>query len=187
MEQLIPPIRSLHLVVEVDSNLLAAQAGLEKTVHQLDPLLAVTAISTMEVVVASTESSLRFNTAALSAFAAIALALALLGIYGVLAYSVAERGREIAIRMALGSTRQQVLWATLGHALKLAVVGILLGLVASAGLTRFLSSLLYKIKPLDAGTIVVAALVLALSAAAAGFIPARRAASCDPMRALRGE
>ena len=187
MEQLISPMRSLHLVVEVDSNLPAAQSGLEKTVHQLDPLLAVTAISTMEEVVASTETSRRFNTAALTAFAAIALALALLGIYGVLAYSVSERGREIAIRMALGSTPQQVLWATLGHALKLAVVGILLGLVASAGLTRFLSSLLYKIKPLDAGTIVVAALVLALSAAAAGFIPARRAASCDPMRALRGE
>jgi putative ABC transport system permease protein len=187
MGLLISPIRSLHLVVEVDSNPLAAQAGLEKTVHQLDPLLAVTAISTMEEVVASTETSRRFNTAALTAFAAIALALALLGIYGVLAYSVAERSREIAIRMALGSTRQQVLWATLGHALKLAFVGILLGLAASAGLTRFLSSLLYKIKPLDPGTIVVAAIVLALSAAAAGFIPARRAASCDPMRALRGE
>ena len=187
VEQLISPIRSLHLVVEVDGNPRAAQASLDGTVHQLDPLLAVTEISTMEEVVASTETSRRFNTAALTAFAAIALALALLGIYGVLAYSVTERGREIAIRMALGSTRQQVLWATLGQALRLAVVGILLGLVASAGLTHFLSSLLYKVKPLDAGTIVVAAVVLALSAAAAGFIPARRAASCDPMRALRSE
>jgi ABC-type antimicrobial peptide transport system permease subunit len=141
----------------------------------------------MEEVVAATETSRRFNTAILTGFAALALALALLGVYGVLAYSVAERGRETAIRMALGSTRQQVLWRTLGQALRLAAVGILLGLVACAGLTRFLSSLLYHVKPLDTGAIVIAALLLALSAAAAGLIPARRAASVDPMRALRTE
>jgi ABC-type antimicrobial peptide transport system permease subunit len=186
-EQLISPTRSLHLVVAVNGNPLAAQASLEKAVYQLDPLLAVTEISTMEEVVAASETSRRFNTAILTAFAAIALALALLGIYGVLAYSVAERGRQIAIRMALGSTRQLILWTTLGHALRLAAVGILLGLVASAGLTRFLSSLLYHVKPLDTGAIAFAALLLAFSAAAAGFIPARRAASSDPMRALRME
>jgi predicted permease len=186
-EPLISPTRSLHLVVQVNGNPLAAQASVEKAVYQLDPLLAVTEISSMEEVVAATETSRRFNTAILSAFAAIALALALLGIYGVLAYSVAERGREIAIRMALGSTRQRVLWFTLGHALRLAAVGILLGLVASHGLTRFLSSLLYQVKPFDSGAIAFAALLLALSAAAAGFIPARRAASSDPMRALRME
>jgi putative ABC transport system permease protein len=186
-QQLIPPTRSLHLVVEVNGNPLAAQASVEKAVYQLDPLLAVTEISTMEEVVAATETSRRFNTAILTGFAALALALALLGVYGVLAYSVAERGRETAIRMALGSTRQQVLWRALGQALRLAAVGILLGLVACAGLTRFLSSLLYLVKPLDTGAIVIAALLLALSAAAAGFIPARRAASIDPMRALRTE
>ena len=187
VQSLISPVRSLHLVIEVDGNPLAAQASLEKAVHQLDPLLAVTEISTMEEVVAATETSRRFNTAILTAFAAIALALALLGIYGVLAYSVTERGREIAIRMALGSTREQVLWATLRHALTFAIVGIVIGFIASAGLTRFLGSLLYNVKPLDAGAIVVAALVLVLCAAAAGFIPARRAASIDPMRALRTE
>ena len=186
-QQLISPTRSLHLVVEVNGNPLAAQASVEKAVYQLDPLLAVTEISTMEQVVVATETSRRFNTAILTGFAALALALALLGVYGVLAYSVAERGRETAIRMALGSTRQQVLWRTLGQALRLTAVGILLGLVACAGLTRFLSGLLYHVKPLDTGAIVIAALLLALSAAAAGLIPARRAASVDPMRALRTE
>jgi predicted permease len=177
--------RSLHIVLRAAGNPLALQASFEKTVHQLDPLLAVTDIYTMDQVVAATETSRRFNTGILTAFAAIALALALLGIYGVLAYSVTERAREIAIRMALGATRQQVLWTTLRNAMALAGVGITAGLVASVGLTRFLGSLLYDVKPLDAGAIVGAALVLAGCAAAAGFIPARRAASIDPMRALR--
>ena len=166
---------------------LALQPSLEKIVHQLDPLLAVTDLYTMEDVVTATETPRRFNTGILAAFAAIALALALLGIYGVIAYSVTERAREIAIRMALGATRQEVLWRTLCNALALAGVGIAVGLIASAGLTRFLGSLLYDVKPLDAGAVVGAALVLGICAAAAGFIPAHRAASIDPMRALRTE
>ena len=103
----------------------------------------------MQQVVASTETSRRFNTGIFTAFAAIALALSLLGIYGVIAYSVTERTREIAIRMALGSTRRQVLRKTLGSALLLAGVGIAVGLIASLGLTRFLGSLLYGVRPLD--------------------------------------
>jgi putative ABC transport system permease protein len=156
-------------------------------VHQLDPLLAVSEMRSMEEVVAATQTSRRFNTGILTAFAAIALALALLGICGMLAYSVTEQAREIAIRMALGATRKQVLWRTLRNALALAGVGIAAGLLASAGLTRFLSSLLYDVKPLDAGAIAGAALVLAICAAAAGLIPARRAASIDPMQTLRAE
>jgi ABC-type antimicrobial peptide transport system permease subunit len=89
--------------------------------------------------------------------------------------------------MALGATRQEVLWRTLYNALALAGLGIASGLIASAGLTRFLGSLLYEVKPLDASTIVGAVLLLGICAAAAGFIPARRAASIDPMRALRTE
>jgi putative ABC transport system permease protein len=177
----------LHIVLNAAGNPLALEATLEKTVHQLDPLLAVADIYSMQEVVAATETSRRFNTGILSAFAAIALALALLGIYGVLAYSVTERAREIAIRMALGATRQQVLLTTLRNALALAGVGIVLGLVASAALTRFLSSLLYNVRPLDPSAIAGAALVLIVCAAAAGLIPARRAASIDPMRALRTE
>jgi putative ABC transport system permease protein len=187
VQQSSSPSSSLHLVLNAAADPLALQASLEKTVHQLDPLLAVTDLYTMEEVVAATETSRRFNTGILAAFAAIALALALLGIYGVIAYSVTERTREIAIRMALGATRQEVLWRTLYNALALAGLGIASGLIASAGLTRFLGSLLYEVKPLDASTIVGAVLLLGICAAAAGFIPARRAASIDPMRALRTE
>ncbi|MGD0628429.1 MAG: ABC transporter permease [Terracidiphilus sp.] len=177
----------LHIVLSTAGGPLALQATLEKTVHRLDPQLAVADMYSMQEVVAATETSRRFNTGILTAFASIALALALLGIYGVLAYSVTERVREIAIRMALGATRQQVLWATLSNALALAGVGIAVGLIASTALTRFLSGLLYDVRPLDPGAIFGAALVLAVCAAAAGLIPARRAASIDPMRALRTE
>ena len=187
VQSLIPPIRSMHLVLNTAGSPLAQQAALEKTLARLDPRLAVSDVRTMEEVVAATETPRRFNTGILTAFATIALSLAALGIYGVLAYSVTEREREIAIRMALGASRRSVLGGTLRNALALASVGIAIGLAACVGLTRFLSSLLYGVKPLDAWAILGAALMLAICAAAAGLIPARRAASVDPMRALRTE
>jgi predicted permease len=187
VQQAIGVRSSLHVVLNSAGNPLALAASLEKTVHQLDPQLAVSDIVTMDHVVAATETSRRFNTVVLTAFASIALALSLLGIYGVLAYSVTERAREIAIRIALGATRERVLWATLRNALSLAGVGIAAGFLASVAVTRFIGSLLYNVKPLDAEAIVGAALVLVFCATAAGFIPARRAASIDPMRALRTE
>ena len=183
----IPAYHSLHVVLNTAGSPSVLQATLEKTVHRLDPLLAVSDMHTMEEIVSASETSRRLNTVTLTAFAAIALALSLLGIYGVLAYSVTERAREIAIRMALGSTRQEVLVRILCHALMLAGAGIILGLIAALGLTRFLSSLLYNVKPMDAGAILGAALVLGICAAAAGLSPALRAASVDPMRALRTE
>jgi len=183
----IPPYRSFHIVLSTASSPMALQATVEKTIHHLDPLLAVSDMQSMEEVVSATEISRRFNTWIVTAFAAIALALSLLGIYGVLAYSVSERGREIAIRMALGSTRQKVLLRTLREALTLAGVGISVGVVAAIGLTRFLSSLLYNVKPLDARAILGAAIVLGFCAMTAALIPARKAASVDPMRALRTE
>jgi predicted permease len=160
---------------------------IEKIVQQLDPLIPVVQVNTMDEIVAATESSRRFNTTILTAFAAIALLLSLLGIYGVIAYSVTERTREIAIRMALGATRQAVLLKTLRYALKLAAIGMGAGVVSSFGLTRLLSSLLYEVKPLDSLSIAGAIVVLFLCTALAGWLPARRAASIDPMRALRSE
>jgi hypothetical protein len=111
---------------------------LEKIVHQLDPLLVVSRPHTMDEVVAATQSSRRFNTTILTAFAAIALVLSLLGIYGMLTYAVAQRTREIAIRMALGASRKIVLLRTLRYALTIAVTGVAGGLIASIGLMHFL-------------------------------------------------
>jgi predicted permease len=168
-----------------DPTLLAVTLG--KIVHQLDPLLVISNVRTMDEIVAATESSRRFNTAILSAFAGIALVLALLGVYGVLAYGVTQQTREIAIRMALGASRGVVLLRTLRYALIVATAGVAGGLIVSIGLTRFLSSLLYGVKPLDWVTIAGTAIVLFGCCALAGFWPARRAASIDPMQALRTE
>ena len=161
--------------------------SLEKIVHQVDPLLVLSRPRPMEEVVAATESSRRFNTAILAAFAAIALGLSLLGIYGVLAYTVAQRTREIAIRMALGATRTNVVMRSLRYALTLSTIGVVCGLIATVGFTRFLSTLLYNVKPLDGATIAGAAFILLICSALAGLWPARRAASVDPTRALRTE
>jgi predicted permease len=165
----------------------ALSASVEKTVHRLDPLLAVSEVHTMAERIGAAEAPRRFNTAVLAAFAAIALLLALLGIYGVLAYAVAERTREIAIRMALGATREDVLRRTIGSALLLAAAGIAAGLAASIGLTHLMESMLYGVKPLDGVAITGAVVILLLCAALAGWLPARRAAGVDPMDALRSE
>jgi ABC-type antimicrobial peptide transport system permease subunit len=160
---------------------------LEKIVHQLDPLLVLSQVHTMDEIVAATESSRRFNTVILSAFAAIALLLSLLGIYGVLSYAVTQRTREIAIRIALGAPRNVVLLRTLRYALALAATGVSGGLIASIGLTHFLKSLLYGVRPLDGATMAGAVLVLLFCCVVAGLWPARRAASIDPMQTLRME
>jgi predicted permease len=187
LSAMIGVVGSMDVVIRTDGDPTALSATLEKIIHQLDPSLAVSHVRTMDEIVAATASSRRFNTVIVSAFAVIALMLSLLGIYGVLAYSVSERTREIAVRMALGATRNVVLLRTLHYAVTLAAIGITAGLIASLGLTHFLSSLLYDVKPLDAAAILGAVLVLLACAALAGWLPAHRAASIDPMQALRTE
>ena len=177
----------MHLVISTTGDPSELATGIDKTVHQLDPLLAVENIQTMDTVLSSTEAPRRFNTLALTSFAAVALLLALLGIGGVLAYTVSERTREIAIRMALGATREDVLRRILRSALMLIGAGIALGLAASLWLTRFLESLLYGVKPLDLTAFLGAVFVLLACALLAGWLPARRAASIDPMQTLRSE
>ena len=178
---------NMDVVIRTATDPTPLASSLGRIVHQLDPLLVVSHTHTMDEIVAATESSRRFNTVILTAFAAIALVLALLGIYGVLAYAVTQRTREIAIRMALGASRRVVLLGTLRYALTVAAAGVVGGLIASIGLTRFLASLLYGVKPLDWATIAGAVSMLFACCALAGFWPARRAASVNPMQALRME
>jgi putative ABC transport system permease protein len=181
------PLGDFYIAVRSTGSPETLAVSVEKAVHQLDPMLAISQVHTMSERIAMTETPRRFNTAILTAFAGIALLLALLGIYGVLAYTVAERTREIAIRMALGATREDVLRRTIRSALVLAGIGIACGFAASVGLTHFLESLLYGVKPLDTAAIAAAVLLLLSCAALAGWIPARRAASVDPVEALRSE
>ena len=180
-------VGDLRVVVRTAGDPIALEASFTKIVHQLDPLLAITDMQTMDEVLAATESTRRFNTMILTTFAGIALLLSLLGIYGVLAYTVTEKKREIAIRIALGATRQDVLRRTIRSALALAGIGVACGLVASAGLTNLLESLLYGVKPLDALAIAGSVAVLLVCSVLAGWLPARRAASIEPMDALRSE
>ncbi len=178
---------NMHAVVRTTGDPQALEGELRRVVHQANPTLAVTDVQTMEEVMSSTEAPRRFNTWILTSFAAIALGLAMLGIYGVLAYAVTERTREIAIRMALGATRGEVERRTLGGAMALGLMGVGVGLAASVALTRYLASLLYEVKPLDGLTLAGAVVVLLACAATAALLPARRAASVDPMQALRSE
>jgi putative ABC transport system permease protein len=187
MAAMLGVVGNMDVVLRTTGDPMQLTLSLEKIVHQLDPLLVLSQPHTMDEIVAATQSTRRFNTVILTAFAAIALSLSLLGIYGVLAYAVAQRTREIAIRMALGASRRIVLLRILRYALSLAAVGVVSGLIAAVGLMNFLKSMLYGVKPLDGATIAGSVLVLLLCSALAGSWPARRAASIDPMQTLRGE
>jgi putative ABC transport system permease protein len=123
----------------------------------------------------------------LAIFAGVALALAAVGIYGIMSYSVAQRAHEVGIRMALGAKSTDVVRMVLGQSLGLTLAGILVGLLGSLALTNFLSSLLFNVKATDATTFLLVALILAVVAVVASFVPAYRATTVDPVNALRQE
>jgi putative ABC transport system permease protein len=129
----------------------------------------------------------RFSTLLLGVFAGVALVLAAVGIYGVMSYSMAQRTREIGIRMALGAQKRDVLKLAVGQGLKLVAVGVGLGLVGALALTRVMSSLLFGVSATDPATLVTISLILVAVALLASYIPARRASKLDPLIALRYE
>jgi ABC-type antimicrobial peptide transport system permease subunit len=143
--------------------------------------------ATMEQITANATSDSRFISITLGVFALIALLLGATGIYGVISYSVAERTREIGVRMALGAQRPEVLRLILAHGMKLALIGVALGLIAAFGLTRLMKSLLFGVSATDPLTFATIAMSLVFVALLACWIPARRATKVDPMVALRWE
>ena len=159
--------------------------GIRGVVHALDPQLPLTHIESMEHVVAESEAPRRFNTGLISAFAAVAVLLAILGVYSVIAFSVALRSQEIAIRMALGSQRAGILGLVVASGGKLAAIGCVIGLAGGLAASRMLRSFLFAVSPFDPVTLVIAAVLVLALALAASLLPARRAATIDPMRALR--
>lgn len=160
----------------------AAQA-----IHSIDPTQPLSRVTPLDTYVALSVQGRRFAMIMIGAFAAIALLLSLIGIYGVTAYSVAQRTREIGIRMALGAQRRQVLGRLLREGLVLIFCGAVLGMAASAGLMRFLTSMLFEVKATDPSTFIVVATFLVAVAALACWVPARRSTKIDPMVALRYE
>jgi putative ABC transport system permease protein len=156
-------------------------------VRSIDAELPLADVRTLETVVASTLSRARTVSVLLTAFAIIALVLAGVGVYGVMAYSVSQRTQEIGVRMALGATVQSVFRLVLGQALKLVVIGVVAGLVAAGLLTRLLETLLFETEPLDPVTFAATAVVLMIVATLASYVPARRGTRIAPTEALRAE
>lgn len=161
--------------------------ALRTTVRSIDPLLPVTQVETMQQVVSDSEAERRFNTVLISSFAFAAVLLAILGIYSVIAFSVASRVQEMAIRMTLGSQRTAIVRLVLESGAKLAAIGCVIGLAGAAAASGLLRSMLFGVSPFDPLVLFVAAVCVLILAVAASTLPAFRAASIDPMKALRGE
>ena len=161
--------------------------ALRSTVRSIDPLLPLTQVQTMEQVVSESESSRRFNTVLISSFAFAAVLLAVLGIYSVIAFSVASRVQEMAIRMTLGSQRSAIVGLVIQSGAKLAIVGCVIGLAGAAAASGLLRSMLFGVSPFDPLVLALAAIGVLLLTVVASTLPAIRAASIDPMQALRGE
>jgi putative ABC transport system permease protein len=163
------------------------ESALRATVRSIDPLLPLTQVQTMEQVVSDSEASRRFNTVLISSFAFAAVLLAVLGIYSVIAFSVASRVQEMAIRMTLGSQRSAIVGLVIQSGAKLAVIGCVIGLAGAAAASGLLKSMLFGVSPFDPLVLALAAIGVLLLTVVASMLPAFRAASIDPMQALRGE
>ena len=142
---------------------------------------------TMEGVLGGELARRRFAMALLGAFAAIALVLAVVGIYGVVAYSVTTRMQELGVRVALGARAEQIIGLVMGQGVGMAVIGLVFGTVGAAALSRLLRGLLYGVAPLDLATFAAAPALLLVATALACWVPARRASRVDPVEALRAE
>jgi putative ABC transport system permease protein len=166
---------------------MALTKAVKDQVYAVDKDQPMYKIRTMDQVVADSQMSPRFTLILLGIFAVIALALAAVGIYGVVSYAVTQRTREIGIRIALGAARGDVLRLVLGQGTALAVAGVIVGLGAALALTRLMSSLLFGVSATDPAIFAGAALFLAAIALLATYLPARRAMQVDPMVSLRYE
>jgi ABC-type antimicrobial peptide transport system permease subunit len=176
--------RSMRLFVRTAQNPKLLGPTLESTIHAMEPEAPVE-IRTLEDIVGGTIARPRATSVIVGVFAIVALALAAVGVYGVMAYSVRERTQEIGVRMALGATAMSVFRLVLGQALRLVLGGIVVGLIASAMLTRLLQRLLYEVEPLDPWTFAVTSAVLLTIATVASYVPARRSMRMAPVEALR--
>ncbi len=178
---------SMALVVRTAIEPSAMVGSIRRELAVIDRDLPVYDVETMKEYFAAEVAQPRFSTMLIGAFAVLALVLAVIGIYGVLSYSVSQRTQEIGIRMSLGATRADVLKLVVKQGLGLTVIGIVVGVAASLGVTRFLSTLLYQVSPTDPTVFVVLTALLASVACAACYLPGRRATAVNPIEALRNE
>jgi putative ABC transport system permease protein len=179
--------RSMNVVLRTASTPMSVAAAARNEVWTIDSDLPISNLKAMEQILGDSIAQPRFSTLLLGIFAALALVLAAVGIYGVMSYSIALRTREIGIRMALGAKENDVLSMVLRQGLKLASLGIAFGLIGAFAISRVMTSLLYGVSATDPITYITVSLILAGVALVACFVPARRATRVDPMVALRYE
>ena len=178
--------RSMNLVIRTKGDPLGIANQVKAIVRSLDAMAPVSNVRSLEQIVGISVANRRFSTTLLGAFAALALVLAGVGIFGVISYGVSERRFEIGVRMALGAERSRVLVSVLGEGLRMTLVGVAIGIVGAAGVLRILRSLLVDVPVVDAVTFAGVAAGLVIVAVAASFVPARRATAISAMDALRG-
>jgi predicted permease len=181
------PVGAYYSVRTAADNTAAVLGGIRSAVRQLDDHASIDNVATMEQIVSNSISRPRMYAVLVAIFSGVAVALAAIGLYGVMAYTVAQRTREIGIRMALGAQRVEVMRLVLRQSTMLVAAGLLCGLAGAAAVTRYLEGLLFGLTPLDPATFFVVALTFAGVATLASYVPARRAASVDPLVALRYE
>lgn len=181
------PVFAMSLLVRTSSDPVTQTSAVRSIAHDLDPNQPLTNIRTMEQNISGSVAQPRFRTVLLTVFAAIALTLAAVGIFGVIAYTVTQRTREIGVRVALGASRGQVLQLVISSGLRLTMIGVAIGIAGSFALTRYLSSMLFNVPPHDPVTLMGVALGLVLVSLCACYLPARRATRIDPVVALRTE
>jgi putative ABC transport system permease protein len=176
-----------NLVIRTAAEQTGVVSAIRKVVQTLDPDLPVYGVQSMEHLIQNTRGVLTRRTTAvlLSSFAAVALLLASIGLYGVMSYGVTQRTREIGVRMALGARSSDVLRLVLKNGVRLILPGIMLGLIGTLAVSRLISSLLYGISATDGLTLIAASVFLIGVALVACYVPARRAAKIDPIKALR--
>jgi putative ABC transport system permease protein len=176
-----------HLVIRTDNTPAAMASALREELGKLSKEQSVPQVIPLEQVLAGERAQPRFRGMLLGMFAALALLLAAVGIYGVMSYAVARRTSEIGIRMALGANRADISWLVARQALKLVLAGAAFGMAGAVALSRLLSTVLFEVSPLDPVTFLATPLFLVAVALLATWLPARHAARIDPLRALRFE
>ena len=186
MSQLQEPASSMAVMARTSGDPLQLAAAAREQVKAMDKDLPVT-VATMDQIFSDSVASQRFNTSLLAVFASIALTLAMIGVFGVINYSVAQRTHEIGIRLALGAQRRDVFRLVVGQGLILALIGIAIGALGAWALTRWIGGMLYGVSPTDAPTFVIVSLIVTVVAFLACYMPARRATRVDPLVALRYE
>jgi putative ABC transport system permease protein len=177
----------IHVLVRVSGDPAGMSTGLVRAIRETDPLVPIGTVRPMTETLAVSVAFQRFLLFLLGGFAALAVLLAAVGIYGLMSHRVVQRRHEFGIRMSLGAVPWDVLELVLGRGLRLTAIGVGLGLAGAAGLSRFLANQLYGVQPLDLATFLTVALGVALVSLGACYLPARRATRVDPMVALRSE